>query len=77
MNSYADLVNKILSLKQDIDSEYFSNPKIKRDLEEGIWYDFLLYDRLLRKYECQRHGAIYLGGHNGEMLLTLILLGFS
>ncbi|NEP40546.1 MAG: hypothetical protein F6K35_15420, partial [Okeania sp. SIO2H7] len=58
-------------------SGYFGDQKIKKFFEAEISYDFLLFDRLLRKYSCQRRGCLYLGGHQGEMLLTLVLLGFK
>lgn len=77
MKSQAELINEILTLKRNIYSKYFGDPKIKKNLEEEICYDYLIYDRLLHQYKCKRNGAIYLGGHKGEMLLTLVLLGFK
>ncbi len=77
IKSQGELISQILDLKKKIWSGYFGNPKIKKLFEAEISYDFLLYDRLLRKYNCQRRGALYLGGNQGEMLLTLVLLGFK
>ncbi len=77
IKSQGELISKILDLKNKIWSGYFAEPKIKKNFETEISYDYLVYDRLLRKYKCQRRGALYLGGHKGEMLLTLVLLGFK
>jgi len=71
------LTSELLALKKQIFSGYFDDPKIKKNFDQEIYYDFLLYDRLFRRYKCQRSGAIYAGGHKGEMLLTLVLLGFN
>ncbi|NEP04603.1 MAG: hypothetical protein F6K25_15335 [Okeania sp. SIO2G4] len=77
IKSQSELISKILDLKKKIWSGYFGDQKIKKFFEAEISYDFLLFDRLLRKYSCQRRGCLYLGGHQGEMLLTLVLLGFK
>ncbi|NEO07087.1 FkbM family methyltransferase [Moorena sp. SIO3I8] len=77
LESQAELISEILDLKKKVLPGYFAEPRIKTRLYEAICYDVLLYERLLRKYGCQRRGAIYLGGHKGEMLLALVLLGFK
>lgn len=71
------LTSELIDFKKQIFSRYFDDPKVKENFEKEIYYDFFLYDRLFRRYQCQRRGAIYLGGHRGEMLLTLLLLGFN
>ncbi|MEA5580023.1 FkbM family methyltransferase [Nodularia harveyana UHCC-0300] len=77
IESQGKLISELLILKKKILQEYLGEAKIKKEIEEEIYYDFFLYDRLLRKYSCKRNGAIYLGGHKGEMLLALVLLGFK
>ena len=77
IESQAKQISELLDLKNKVLPGYFAQPRIKTRLYEAICYDFLLYDRLLRKHGCQRQGAIYLGGHQGEMLLALVLLGFK
>lgn len=77
IESQAKLTQELLDLKGKILPEYFAEPTIQTMFNQEIVYDFLLYDRLLGKYGCQRRGAIYLGGHKGEMLLALVLLGFK
>lgn len=64
-------------LKQQLFSLRFDDPDTRKHLLEGPYYDVLLYDGLFRRYGCKPRGALYLGAHKGEMLWTLVLLGFK
>ncbi|MEO1558602.1 MAG: hypothetical protein AAFS12_02870, partial [Cyanobacteria bacterium J06632_19] len=77
-NIDAEITRKLGKLKLQIFDSYFEDLELKKlFLGEEIAYDFFFYPALFKKYQIKPRGAIYLGGHKGELLLQFILLGFS
>ena len=75
---YAEIRSELGKLKPQLFNLYFEDSEFKKYfLGDEIAFDFLFYSGLFRKYQIQPRGAIYLGGHKGELLLQFILSGFA
>ncbi|NEN95813.1 MAG: FkbM family methyltransferase [Moorea sp. SIO3I7] len=72
------IFSELATLKQDLFKSYFEDQEIKEFfLGEEIAYDFFFYPAIFRKYQIKPRGALYFGGHKGELLLQFILVGFT